>query len=446
VHCALKLVNTLFKQIFASSFGLLRTFLVISLALGCRREHYAPWSSQDMPSYREIAEEIERLIHQEKMVPGDALPPERKLAERFGVSYGMIRMANDFLSKKGVIVRRHGQGSFIAGRSDGADGLRHRIGLLMVDLEGRAGPGPYYQQLTHATQNAAHERGYEVSVGQLNTADLIAGKPPRMLQQRSVDAVILDGRIRQHHIKFIQDLGILHVCTGDNPVGWDVPQVKYNFEQLGKSVVTPLLEAGRSPIWLDGDPTDTEYYAGQELFRGVKAALQDSGEGLHICLIKQGLAKKVAKELMASDLKRGAIVVQDPAWQMVSEELAREHPDGDKIWFVPLPWPHLAFLSSRPNHAQWRTLINPEQTTGMAVNKLLDVLEKRSAAFESVSVEFDCRLVSSSPQVCFDLKMRNEDPAHAFTLDRYAGGASWKRVPNGSEPEEVPTAQTVGVH
>ncbi|MFV0385291.1 FadR/GntR family transcriptional regulator [Paracoccus sp. (in: a-proteobacteria)] len=42
------------------------------------------------------------------------LPPERALAERLGVPRRRLRLALDHLQRRGVIFRRHGQGTFIA--------------------------------------------------------------------------------------------------------------------------------------------------------------------------------------------------------------------------------------------------------------------------------------------------------------------------------------------
>lgn len=57
---------------------------------------------------RALEDEIERLYK-----PGDALPPEPELAERFSVNRHTLRRAVDELVQAGVLERRHGRGTFV---------------------------------------------------------------------------------------------------------------------------------------------------------------------------------------------------------------------------------------------------------------------------------------------------------------------------------------------
>ncbi len=60
----------------------------------------------------EIADRIRLLILDGTFAKGQALPAERALAERFGVSRGSIRDALRTLETIGLLVRRHGHGTF----------------------------------------------------------------------------------------------------------------------------------------------------------------------------------------------------------------------------------------------------------------------------------------------------------------------------------------------
>jgi GntR family transcriptional regulator, transcriptional repressor for pyruvate dehydrogenase complex len=60
----------------------------------------------------EIADRIRVLILDGTFPPGRPLPAERQLAERFGVSRGSIRDAFRTLETIGLLVTRHGQGTF----------------------------------------------------------------------------------------------------------------------------------------------------------------------------------------------------------------------------------------------------------------------------------------------------------------------------------------------
>jgi GntR family transcriptional regulator, transcriptional repressor for pyruvate dehydrogenase complex len=60
----------------------------------------------------QIAERIRRLLLDGTFQPGQALPAERQLAERFGVSRGSVRDALRMLEIFGLLEMRHGQGTF----------------------------------------------------------------------------------------------------------------------------------------------------------------------------------------------------------------------------------------------------------------------------------------------------------------------------------------------
>jgi GntR family transcriptional repressor for pyruvate dehydrogenase complex len=60
----------------------------------------------------EVADRIRMLMLDGTFPPGQALPSERHLAERFGVSRGSIRDALRTLETIGLVETRHGQGTF----------------------------------------------------------------------------------------------------------------------------------------------------------------------------------------------------------------------------------------------------------------------------------------------------------------------------------------------
>jgi GntR family transcriptional regulator len=69
------------------------------------------------PLYREVRKRITEAIGAGEWRPGQALPAEKKLCERFGVSMGTLRKAVDELTASGVLVRQQGRGTFVARHS-----------------------------------------------------------------------------------------------------------------------------------------------------------------------------------------------------------------------------------------------------------------------------------------------------------------------------------------
>jgi len=63
--------------------------------------------------YAEVASQIHRLIEDGRLKPGDRLPPERDLAETFGVSRTSVRDAIRVLEMRGLVEPRHGEGTIV---------------------------------------------------------------------------------------------------------------------------------------------------------------------------------------------------------------------------------------------------------------------------------------------------------------------------------------------
>ncbi len=68
--------------------------------------------------YGKISEDIASKIKNKHYLPGNALEPERKLMEIYGVERTTIRRALDLLVKDGLVVKKTGLGTFV---SDGTD-------------------------------------------------------------------------------------------------------------------------------------------------------------------------------------------------------------------------------------------------------------------------------------------------------------------------------------
>ncbi|GHY01989.1 pyruvate dehydrogenase complex repressor [Vibrio cholerae] len=63
-----------------------------------------------------IEQELERLIVEGTLSPGQQLPPERELAKQFEVSRPSIREAIQRLEAKRLLTRRQGGGTFVSDR------------------------------------------------------------------------------------------------------------------------------------------------------------------------------------------------------------------------------------------------------------------------------------------------------------------------------------------
>jgi len=69
-----------------------------------------------LPLYQQLQRALRQAIETRVLGPEDALPPERDLAQDFGVSRITVRKALDGLVGEGLLVRRQGSGTFVCAR------------------------------------------------------------------------------------------------------------------------------------------------------------------------------------------------------------------------------------------------------------------------------------------------------------------------------------------
>lgn len=78
--------------------------------------------SKKQPLYDQLVDILSEKIDHEYR-PGDLLPSERELSERYGLSRTTVRLALQELERLGLVIRQHGRGTFVADRSAKAANL-----------------------------------------------------------------------------------------------------------------------------------------------------------------------------------------------------------------------------------------------------------------------------------------------------------------------------------
>ncbi|HEY4689909.1 MAG TPA: FadR/GntR family transcriptional regulator [Anaerolineae bacterium] len=87
---------------------------------------YTPIQAERL--YERIVEQVEQKILSGDLKVGDRLPPERELADQFGVSRTAVREAVKALRQKGLVEVQPGRGTFITNSMSRA--VRHSLDLL----------------------------------------------------------------------------------------------------------------------------------------------------------------------------------------------------------------------------------------------------------------------------------------------------------------------------
>ncbi len=71
-------------------------------------------SPSGTPLYQQVKRALLTALAAGEWTQGEAIPPEKQLVERFGVSIGTLRKAIDELAAENILIRHQGRGTFVA--------------------------------------------------------------------------------------------------------------------------------------------------------------------------------------------------------------------------------------------------------------------------------------------------------------------------------------------
>jgi GntR family transcriptional regulator len=71
-------------------------------------------ANDGVPVYRQILNQVKYLVASGRLQPGQELPPIRTLAEKLVINPNTVIHAYAQLEQEGVVLRRHGSGTYVA--------------------------------------------------------------------------------------------------------------------------------------------------------------------------------------------------------------------------------------------------------------------------------------------------------------------------------------------
>ncbi|MCX5196811.1 GntR family transcriptional regulator [Streptomyces sp. NBC_00249] len=120
-----------------------------------------------VPRYLQIAEDIVQQVHAGTLKPGDQVPSESEMVERYGVSGGTVRKAMLEIRASGLVETRHGKGSYVKDRPP----VRHRSSDRFRRSLRQSGKAAY---LAESEQSGATAKVSVVYVGPVKAPETIA--------------------------------------------------------------------------------------------------------------------------------------------------------------------------------------------------------------------------------------------------------------------------------
>lgn len=112
--------------------------------------------SPKTPQYKQLAEQLRGHIGSAALKPGDRMPTVAEMQRVYGVSKATIERAQKELTAQGLLVCRHGSGTYVA------QSAAKRTGILGLSGRGFTAPtssSPYWAQVIYGIQTSARESG-----------------------------------------------------------------------------------------------------------------------------------------------------------------------------------------------------------------------------------------------------------------------------------------------
>ena len=120
-----------------------------------------------VPIWKQIEDEIRRLVAIGSLTPGNAIPSVRELAQDLRVNPATIQKAYQRLCDEGLLAVKRGEGTFVTEKPPGLRRTERRETLSVAALR-------------YASLAATLGASYDEAIGEIDAAfDQIGHKPPR---------------------------------------------------------------------------------------------------------------------------------------------------------------------------------------------------------------------------------------------------------------------------
>ena len=162
------------------------------------------------PLYLQVGDRLRDIIARGALKRGDAMPPERELADRIGVSRVTIRKAFEELVGAGILSQKPGAGTFVSGRIEQPFSI---LQSFSEDMRARGyEPGSIWLDNEDITQQPMYQRA-RMGLGYLaQEASIFRG----MTVEQNVKAVVelretTAAGVRDETTRLLEELRIDHL-------------------------------------------------------------------------------------------------------------------------------------------------------------------------------------------------------------------------------------------
>lgn len=137
-----------------------------------------------LPKYLKIKNQIEEVINQGEIKPGDKLPTESELTGKYNVSRHTVRKALNILQQEGLLEKKQGVGTFV---SESIKKESKNIGFVSISLQDYI-----FGDILNGVDEVFHERGYQILLGNSKDDQTREKEILKEFFKKNIDGLIIE--------------------------------------------------------------------------------------------------------------------------------------------------------------------------------------------------------------------------------------------------------------
>jgi GntR family transcriptional regulator, arabinose operon transcriptional repressor len=202
-----------------------------------------------VPKYMQVKQEIQAWFHSGMMKPGDLMPSENELAERFGVSRQTVRQAFGELEGEGWLSRIQGKGTFVSAPQTGPSESVRTVGLITTYISDYIFP-----HIVRGAEAALRSKGYRLLLSSTDNDKLREREALEMMLGQPLSGLIIEptksaeGNPNLDLYLALEYRGIPYIMLNEQYPELDGPCLKTDDVLGGALSVRHLLELGHERI------------------------------------------------------------------------------------------------------------------------------------------------------------------------------------------------------
>lgn len=225
--------------------------------------------------YMRLVQSVRELLAGGELKPGDRFFSEHALCEKFDLSRQTVRQALSLLEQDGLIERRRGSGTYVAGSALAARKRTMSVGVISSYLDDYIFPSQ-----TRGVERVLSEHGYTMQLG--ITYDKVANESKllRAMIDKDVDGILIEPaksalpHVNAPYYKELMRKGIPILQVNTYIQGLSLPCVAVDDLRGGRMAAMHLIEMGHRAI---GGIFKLDDYQGHLRYAGFMEALERNG-------------------------------------------------------------------------------------------------------------------------------------------------------------------------